>query len=686
MNFLAPWFLIGAIAIGGPILFHLIRRVSKERIPFSSLMFLRPLPPRLTQRRQIEHLWLLLLRCLCLILLAIGFARPFLAKDVTLPTPPAESRQTLILIDTSASMKRENLWNKARAVAESYLKKASPGDQVAVVTFDRQPRTLLTFAEWTAALPDQRVSLAQQRLALAAPSWFGTHLGLALTSAAETFGDNRALDKSDRRREIVLISDLQEGARLEGLQGHEWPSGVKVIVERVNAIPQANAGLEILNESTAASDSERPTRVRVTNARDSNREKFHITWATGATPVGEPLEVYLAPGQTRTLPAPKTQTDVHPDRLLLTGDEVAFDNQSWYASAQNEQVKIAWLGQQSPNDPQQLRYYVERVFQNTPRRSTAIVSSDLLSQSAFAIIPGAISSAEAAAVRNWLTQGKSALLVLTNAQMGPTISALVGQSGSLTEAEGEYALLGQIDFSHPLFALFADPRFSDFSHIHFWKHRRFELPAVANARALAKFDDGSPALAQIPVGKGTLVVLASGWNPVDSQLAVSSKFPPLMQTMLEWSGSASVTRLQFSTGDAIPAPPGTGEVRWQKPDGKTVALAANVAFTETDQPGLYVASVSGKEYRYAVNLPLDESRTAPISPDELARLGVPMQTPTAGPVALSPEHLRHLRESEIENHQKLWRWLIVAALVVTLGEVTLSGWLSRRVKTGEATP
>src|ERR1043166_2826534 len=142
MNFLSPWFLLGGLAIAGPILFHLIRRAARERMPFSSLMFLRPTPPRITRRRKLENLWLLLLRCLALLLLATGFARPFFSKDITLPTPPGEAKQIVLLVDTSASMKREGLWNKARSVAESYLDKAAPADQFAIVTFDRQPRTL----------------------------------------------------------------------------------------------------------------------------------------------------------------------------------------------------------------------------------------------------------------------------------------------------------------------------------------------------------------------------------------------------------------------------------------------------------------------------------------------------------------------------------------------------------------
>ena len=82
MNFLAPLFLLGALAVAAPILFHLIRRTTREVTPFSSLMFLRPTPPRVTKRSRLENLWLLLLRCLILALLARGIcAAVFTAPD-----------------------------------------------------------------------------------------------------------------------------------------------------------------------------------------------------------------------------------------------------------------------------------------------------------------------------------------------------------------------------------------------------------------------------------------------------------------------------------------------------------------------------------------------------------------------------------------------------------------------------
>ena len=50
----------------------------------------------------------------------------------------------------------------------------------------------------------------------------------------------------------------------------------------------------------------------------------------------------------------------------------------------------------------------------------------------------------------------------------------------------DYLLFGEIEFSHPLFAPFASPRYSDFTKIHFWKHRSLALKESATTRAIAQ--------------------------------------------------------------------------------------------------------------------------------------------------------------------------------------------------------
>src|SRR3954454_24844814 len=101
MTFLAPLFLLGALAIAGPIIAHLIRRSTKERTPFSSLMFLQHTPPRVTHRSPIENWWLLLLRCGVILLLALSFEPPLWPQAATPAQPNATRHRTVLLVDTS---------------------------------------------------------------------------------------------------------------------------------------------------------------------------------------------------------------------------------------------------------------------------------------------------------------------------------------------------------------------------------------------------------------------------------------------------------------------------------------------------------------------------------------------------------------------------------------------------------
>jgi hypothetical protein len=674
MNFLAPLFLLGALAVAGPILFHLIRRVSRERTPFSSLLFLKPTPPRTTQRRKLEHLWLLLLRCLLLLALALAFARPFFAKEAP-PDLSAKRREFVILIDTSASMRRGGLWSKARAIADDYIDKAGSADDVAVMTFDRQTRPVFSMAEWSAWPADQRAALARQRLAATAPGWMGTRLGLGLIEAAGQFQTDSIGREPPGSRNLVLISDLQEGAKLDGLQGHEWPAGMRVTVERVATAQQSNAGLEILEQSTGY--------VRVTNSKDSRKEKFRLAWKGGS----DSTEIYLAASQTRTFPTPQPPTGMTTGALELSGDDEDFDNTAYFAAPETQEVSICYAGADLANDPSKPLYYLQRVFPDSPRRHVKVVGLKALDGAGFAIVPGALDAGETTALRGWLAGGKTALVLLTGDQSGAALAGLLGMPAvQITEGAGDYALLTEIDFKHPIFAPFDDPRYSDFTAIHFWKHWRWEIPASLHAGVLAKFDDGSPALAQIGIGKGNLLVLATSWAPEQSQLAVSSKFPPLMETMLDWSGFGAPARFQFRTGDAIPSPGfASGSVQWKKPDAHLTTLPAGAAFIATETPGIYTAASAGEERRFAVNLPLEESRVAPLSQDELGRLGVPLGPLTEEPIAVTRIHQRQLQRTELENREKLWRWFVLAALAVLGVEVVLSGSLARRVNPAGAT-
>lgn len=688
MSFLAPFFLLGAAAVIGPILFHLIRRTTREVMPFSSLMFLQPTPARVTKRSRIENLRLLLLRCLALALLALAFARPFLARPASsLPLAEGAGKRTVVLLDTSASMRRENLWPEARRKAEDLLRKAAPADEIAVLAFDRTIRSVVSFEDWRAMKLDERSAATSQRLAALAPGWAATQLDAALLRAAELL--DQAAKDGPHPREIIVISDLQEGSHIDALQGYEWPRGLEVVLEPVRAAKLANASAHWLAEADDANQNaeEAPPRLRVTNSAESKREQFHLKWAN--TP---PLDAYVPSGQSRIVRAPKAPAD-RTLPLTLTGDDTEFDNRLFLLPTQPVTLPIVFAGTDTDEDPRGSLYYLRRAFPKTRRqrveitahRNAEAVPAFLLQQAQLVVIGDGASDAVLASARQFARDGKTVVVALATAAGGQTVGRLL-EISTFTASEAtvkDYAMLAQIDFQHPLFAPFADPRFSDFTKIHFWKYRRFDATALPGMRVLARFDSGDPAIIQTPLGKGSVVVFASTWRPLDSQLALSSKFVPLFSTLLEQSSNVPVPKAQYFIGDEVPLAPSPQPLKIRQPDGAEIE-ATNI-FTATNEPGIY--AITPGTQRFAVNLAPDESRLTPLPPERFTALGVPLRKAIRATPVETAQREAQAQAAEIESRQKLWRWLLVAALVVLLLETLIAGRLSRLVAPQtEATP
>ena len=698
MSFLAPLFLLGALAVALPVIFHLIRRTTRERTVFSSLMFLWPTPPRLTRRSRLEHILLLLLRCAVLCLLAFGFARPFIKTATPGDPSSGPGKRVVVLLDTSASMRRGNVWPEARSQAEAMVRKAAPADQVAVFTFGQPVTRLVTFDQWNATPAGERAALVARRLAEVSPAWSATHLGNALVSAAEALEDPDSPSFLGRRQ-IVLISDLQEGSRLGPLQAYEWPKNVELILGPVKARRPTNAGLQLVADADEAD--KRPAdsglRVRVSNASDSKREQFQVGWARpeGKGFVGTATDVYVPPGQSRVVPAPAPPTNASVDRLVLQGDDEDFDNAVFVVPPETARANVLYWGRDSEKDTKQPLYFLQRAFQQTRRQTVQVIArgpnAPLLptegESAALIVVTDPLPEPQVNGLRRLLSGGQTILFVMKSPESAPTLAALLEVNRLAVEEArtGGYAMLGEIDFRHPLFAPFADPRFSDFTKIHFWKYRRLDAAAIPGARLLAKFDSGDAAFLEVPVGKGRLLVLTSGWHPDDSQLALSSKFVPLLYSILEQTGGVAPAPAQYFVGDTVPLRSLTGPTNLtltvRTPDGRPVQLAqGETNFSQTLAPGIYTVTSAQPPQRFAVNLEAAESRTAPLPADELERLGAPVRH--LAPDGVNPPgRPTRLQNAELENRQKLWRWLIVAAMVVLLAESWLAGWLARRSTT-----
>ena len=115
----------------------------------------------------------------------------------------------------------------------------------------------------------------------------------------------------------------------------------------------------------------------------------------------------------------------------------------------------------------------------------------------------------------------------------------------------------------------------------------------------------------------------------------------------------------YVVNESIPVDPDAKSCAVRKPDGTVVPLGAEQAsFDDTDQPGMYELDVDG--------------RTTPLSVDELESGGVRLEGRGE-----TEEHEQQKLDVELENSQKIWRWLLVAALAVLVAETWLAGRLTK---------
>jgi hypothetical protein len=766
MSFLAPLYLLAGLAISLPILFHLIRQTPRGRQVFSSVMFLAPSPPRVTRRSRIEHWLLLLLRALAICLIAAAFARPFLRAQEQVPLESDQGRRIAILIDTSASMRRDGYWEAARERLREVAEQLRPGDAVAAYSFDRSLSPLISFQEWNELPPDARATTLLERTGQLTPTWFSTHLGEAMIEVAEELDDLLAEDGTDSvtaegtavrktsERTLIVISDLQAGSDWAPLNGFPWPENVAVQLERVGDRDDAtNASLQVVSGETPLDEQ---LRVRVSNSANARKEQFRIQWSDefpapseGETAGISAVRVYVPPGQSRVVraperrgsrgqgaggreqgaeetqgalgtqgtqeiegrgslsPSPRPPVPPLPDSsLLITGDDEEFDNICYVARRPVWNVQVVYFGERDETTTHDLRFFLDPLFPSTPMRRVGIIdwSQDAPDpetdgrEPTLLILTGELNPSQREWARTWAKGGGPVLFVSRDPQQGAELYDLLGLApAEVGEADEEgYAMVQRADLSHPVLSQFDDPRFSDFSKLRVWKHRIYDPGSVPEMRVLLGLDDGSPLLAEIPWGEGRIFLLTAGWNRDDSELAVWSKFVPLMNRMLEYGAGRQTVRPQFFVGDEVRIRDlglDAEEAVIRAPRGELFDLSGDESLL-LDRPGIYRVATTEERLEeetaglFAVNLDPQESATEPLPVELLEAAGVRLlhqdRVSREAMALADADQQRQLMNRELESRQQIWKWLIASALGVLLLETLVAGRLSRRRTTEES--
>lgn len=681
MSFLTPAFVAGLGLLLVPILIHLTQRQRSEVTAFPSLMFLRRVPFKTSDRRRIRHPLLFALRCLALALLALAFMRPFTRGGEEGSTG---SRDVLLLLDTSASLAYGDRWAAASDAAAGILDGLAEGDRAGLVAFSERAREIVS--------PTSDVAAVRAALERLEPGETGTRLEAGLQLAG------RILAESDRSaREVVLISDFQRSG-WEDAGRVRLPDGVTLTPISLAADGDANLAV-----ADARFSAEADGRIRVV-ARIANM---------GADAVGDvPVTLELGGrtvGTRRAEIGPRGAATVAFEDVPLPGDGVrgsvsvpsdalAVDDALRFLAAPDPALEVLVLEGSRGRPDRSL--YVERALGvgeaprvRSTRRAAAALDPGWLAGAGAVIVndAGLGRGATAARLRTWVEDGGGLLLALgSNADpesWSEDARALLGGTpGPVQDRTAAGGVrLAWLDYDHPVFELFSAPRSGDFSEARFFRFQGIE-PAGGTS-VLARFEGGEPALLEHALGEGRVLVWTSTLDRFWNDLALQPVFVPFVHRAIRhltryreperWVTAGGVKELGALVGTA------GREGGWVlvTPDGdrRPIDIAgAGPTWIPFERTGFYRIEPledGGAGVTVAVNAALPESDLAPVAPERVveavvgAAAGAESATATAAAAGeVGPESRREL----------WWPVLLLAILVLGVESVVANRWARRR--------
>lgn len=689
MSFLTPWFFAGLAAVAVPVLIHLINRERKAVIEFPSLMFLQRIPYRSVRRQKLRHLLLLALRCLALFLLVAAFARPFFEKRGALAGAGTGARERVILLDHSYSMGYGDRWARALDAARNETRDLAGGDRA----------TLVLFANDAVAVnaPTAQRDRLEGALASVKLSDEGTRIAPAVKLASQVLeGSNLP------RREVVIISDFQR-VGWSGRDEVRLPPRTNVRVVDLSTGETADLAVTtVKTDRDAQGDRSRVTvAARITNTGKASRNVDATLELAGrviatqrvTVPASGSAQARFAP---MAVPLGATRGTVR-----IPHDALAANDAFNFTIAPDEAVSVLILEPSVARANQSL--YLSRalsigdrpVFTADTRAIETATIADLHGRSLIVLNDVAPpSGALGAKIREMVTAGAGLLIAPGDiaatrwtADWQPFLPARLG--GVNDRSSGGGGTIASVNYSNPIFELFALPHNGDFSAARVYRHRTLDV--TGDSGVLARFDDGSPALVERIIGRGKVMLWGTSLDEYWTDLPVQPVFLPFVHELAKYAGRYSDARQWFTAGDAldlsrhgeltaglaVPTKDSETEFVLESPSHTRLRLSAggSTHIADLREAGFYelrgTSTAVGSGRPIAVNVDPKESDLSHVAPGEVvAAITAP------GPVT-NTGLLSDGSPDETERRQTLWWYLLFAAMLLAAGETLLSNRLSR---------
>ena len=690
--FTNPALLGGLAAVAVPILIHLLLRSRNTRMRFSTLLFFRQQDPRATQRRKLRNWLLLVIRTLLVVLLVLGFARPYLVgHDAAAAGQPR--RHVILVLDRSASMAAADRegprWARAGQAMRNLLSQLKSDDLASLISCGTRAETL------AGPVPPEHVLTLLKDLQ---PTQSATELGQGLELASKLVTGAG----SGFSNVIYVVSDLQRNS-CRDLGSFPVPRAAEVKVLNFGDLLTANTavtGLELEAQGTAA------PAATLSNLSDEDTPPLIFQLLVDGKELKTAMVRLPAGGTTNVeLALPRLSPGWHSgEARLKVKDALALDDARYRALyvPPPAQVLVAEPRPQAQLFREETFFVVSALdptfgttnhgltsFQVEKTSLDAMAAKLALREGKppypVAILPGLkqIPTGLGSSLATFVRAGGGLLMFLGDgvnairysSELGPVLPAQPAAVASAVDFDWR---LWETSPRSPVFAPFRRPNSGNLMLAKFT--RRAALSAYDENSVIARFQDGVPLMVVRELGQGKILLVNSSADTAWTDWPKHRTYVPWLHGVmgyLQAGGILSVTNLapawvagaeaDVDLGPALKNTP----LKLQGPDGKEVTGKTDEAGVWRDCPlataGVYaVRGVDGRELRrLAVNLPVSESDLAALSPAEFEQQLVRVDAAANRSLAAS-------LFGGADGRHELWRLCLLAAMALLFLELTLA--------------
>ena len=541
ISFLSPLFLIGALAAAVPILLHLFHRKTDVVIDFPAVSLLTRAPVPHHRRRQLRELILLALRIAALVLLAVSFARPYLAGAAA----PASAPVTVVVLDTSMSLSAPGQFARAQQAAWQAVASAPAADAVALITFSDAATVVVP--------PTSDRNAVRSAVSAATAGAGGTRYRTALASASEVIGA--------RAGRVVIITDLQQA----GWEANDAGGLLDGVAVRVVAVAGPTGNLAV----TSAMRRDRSVMATIQNYGPDEARSLVTLMVDGQQ--AAQATATMAPFSASGVELRGTLGDAGAAQVVIE-DTNGYqpDNVRFLALDPSPAVAITAV----VADPTGAvgGIYVERALAVAGGGGEFVVTvadgrvlskwtASELSRQAAVVILGTrtLDRHGRELLKTYLVGGGQVLLTLGPDVDPGTLTDVIGIDAGVMPApvRSTDATLVATDSRHPIFRPFLLPS-GALGDVQVDQHRR--LRDQDGRVVLARLSGGDAALTEQAVGQGRLLVFASDFDNQWSRFPLQPSFVPFAVETARYLTRGRQQRRDFTLPDVpagVPAAPGT---------------------------------------------------------------------------------------------------------------------------------